>query len=64
MTEGIVKVRNLGKKFVLVEGEDGLQYSINAKKAAGVHVGDHVSFEEDSDETKGKRAKNLKKMDY
>ncbi|PIU22054.1 MAG: hypothetical protein COT14_03595 [Candidatus Diapherotrites archaeon CG08_land_8_20_14_0_20_30_16] len=64
MTEGIVKVRNLGKKYILVEGEDGSQYSVNTRQVAGVHVGDKVSFDPDPDESRGKKARNLKKADY
>jgi cold shock CspA family protein len=63
MTEGIIKVRNLAKKFVVIEGADGQEYFVSSKKASGIKVGDRVDFSEDPDESKGKRAKSLKKYE-
>lgn len=63
MAEGIIKVKNLAKKFVVIEGADGQEYFVSSKKAAGIKVGDRVDFEPDYDESKGKRAKSLRKYD-
>jgi cold shock CspA family protein len=63
MTDGIIKVKNLAKKFVVIEGADGQEYFVSSKKAAGIKVGDRVDFDEDPDESKGKRAKSLKKYE-
>lgn len=63
MTDGIIKIRNNAKKFVVIEGADGQEYFVSSKKALGIKVGDRVDFEPDYDESKGKRAKSLKKYE-
>ena len=67
MTEGIVKSKNLTKKYVVVESESGETVFIPSRRVLEgqkVHVGDKVSFDEEPDETKGKKGKNLRISDY
>lgn len=67
MTEGIVKSRNLTKKYVVVESESGENVFVSTRKVTEgqkVHIGDRVTFEEDQDETKGKRGKNIRLSEY
>ena len=66
MTDGTVKVRNLSKRFIVVEGDDGSNYTVSTRSTVGpkAHVGDRVSFDNDPDETKGKRGKNIRIADY
>jgi len=66
MPDGTVKVRNLSKRFMVVQGDDGQEYYVSTKSSLGpkAHVGDRVSFDQDPDETRGKRGKNVKLSDY
>jgi len=67
MTEGIVKSRNRAKKYIVVEGESGDNVFVSTRQVVEgqkVHIGDRVSFDEDPDETKGKKGKNLRQSDY
>ncbi len=66
MTDGTVKVRNLSKRFIVVEGDDGANYTVSTRSTVGpkAQVGDRVSFDNDPDETKGKRGKNIRIADY
>jgi hypothetical protein len=65
--EGVVKSRNVAKKYIVVEGESGDNVFVSTRNVAEgqrVHIGDRVSFDQDPDETKGKRGKNLRQSDY
>jgi len=66
MTEGTVKVRNLSKRFIVVEGDDGQDYTVSTRSTQGpkAHVGDRVTFDNDPDETRGKRGKNIRLSEY
>lgn len=66
MTEGTVKVRNLAKRFVVVQGDDGQDYTVSSRSTVGpkAHVGDRVTFDQDPDEVKGKRGKNIRLSEY
>lgn len=67
MVEGLVKSRNLKKRYLVVEGESGDTYFVSTKSVVPgqqVHVGDRVSFDENPDESRGKKGKNLRHSDY
>ncbi len=62
--KGIIKIKNLPKKFIVVSGDDGLEYFVSTNSLReNVSVGDRVDFDINPDDTKGLKGKNLKK-DY
>jgi len=67
MTEGLVKARNLKKRYLVVESESGENYFVPTRSVVDgqkIHVGDRVSFDEDPDESRGKKGRNLRQSDY